>query len=136
MDNDPTNASLQQLGHTVFKREVAPGLDEKMAANKSSPHESQPEMELPASEFVADQKDLEKVEAETRTPKPVKIHRSKRRGLFGRFTIVAEVEEPKSYHRRTKWFITFVIALAAAAAPLGSSIIFRNDPNQTHSSFG
>jgi hypothetical protein len=58
-------------------------------------------------------------------PAPVKVPRSQRRGLFGRFIIFAEVEEPHHYPPRTKWFITFVIALAAAAAPLGSNIIFR-----------
>jgi len=58
-------------------------------------------------------------------PPPVKVPRSQRRGLFGRITILAEVEEPKNYPRRTKWFITCVIALAAAAAPLGSTIFFR-----------
>lgn len=58
-------------------------------------------------------------------PAPVKVRRSARRGLFGRFTILAEVEEPKHYERRTKWFITFMIAIAAAAAPLGSAIFFR-----------
>ncbi len=58
-------------------------------------------------------------------PTPVKVRRSARRGLFGRFTILAEVEEPKHYERRTKWFITFMIAIAAAAAPLGSAILFR-----------
>ncbi|CAG8953967.1 hypothetical protein HYFRA_00009066 [Hymenoscyphus fraxineus] len=50
------------------------------------------------------------------------ISRSKRRGLFGRFTIVPEVENPYEYKRSTKWGITLVIALAAAAAPLGSAI--------------
>ena len=53
------------------------------------------------------------------------ISRSKRRGLLGRFTIVAEIEEPHDYDRRVKWFITFVIATAAAAAPMGSAIFFR-----------
>lgn len=65
---------------------------------------------------------------ENETTTPVKIPRSQRRGLFGRFTLVAEVEEPKRYPRRTKWFITFNIALAAVAAPLGSAIIFRKVP--------
>ncbi len=65
---------------------------------------------------------------EDETTTPVKIPRSQRRGLFGRFTLVAEVEEPKHYPRRTKWFITFNIALAAVAAPLGSAIIFRKVP--------
>ncbi|KAL8720857.1 MAG: hypothetical protein Q9225_002336 [Loekoesia sp. 1 TL-2023] len=54
---------------------------------------------------------------------PVKIPKSHRRGLLGRFTIVAEVEEPKDYPRPTKWYITFVVALAAVAAPMGSAII-------------
>lgn len=37
--------------------------------------------------------------------------------------IVAEVENPKHYARRTKWLITFVVAVAGAAAPMGSAII-------------
>lgn len=58
--------------------------------------------------------------------KPViKVARSKRRGLFARFSVVAEVTEPKDYKNNTKWFITFVIAIAGAAAPVGSAIIFR-----------
>ena len=53
------------------------------------------------------------------------IPRSKRRGLFGRFTLIPEVENAYTYKRSTKWMITFVIALATAAAPLGSSIFYR-----------
>ena len=55
----------------------------------------------------------------------VKVPRSKRRGLFGTLTILAEVEDPKGYSRKVKWFITFIVAFAAAAAPLGSAIFFR-----------
>ena len=58
-------------------------------------------------------------------PAPMKVSRSMRRGLLGRFTILAEVEEPKHYPNHTKWFITFVVAVTAAAAPLGSAIFFR-----------
>ncbi|KAK8207598.1 hypothetical protein M8818_004252 [Zalaria obscura] len=54
---------------------------------------------------------------------PVKIPRSKRRGLLARVAVLAEVEEPKDYTRRTKWIITFIIAIAGAAAPMGSGII-------------
>ena len=57
--------------------------------------------------------------------KPVKTPCSQYRGLFGRFAVIAEVDEPKFYPRKIKWFITFVIACAAIAAPLGSTIIFR-----------
>ena len=60
---------------------------------------------------------------------PTEVSRSQRRGLFGRFTVIAEVQEPKHYSRKIKWFITFVIALAAVAAPLGSAIIFRKPPS-------
>jgi hypothetical protein len=58
----------------------------------------------------------------------VKVPRSQRRGLFARFAIVAEVTEPYDYPDRTKWFIVFVIGLAAAAAPVGSAIILRQPP--------
>lgn len=63
----------------------------------------------------------------TITPKSplVKVPRSKRRGLFSRFAIVAEVTQPFDYKDSTKWFITFIVAVAAAAAPIGSSIILR-----------
>ena len=58
-------------------------------------------------------------------PDPVVVSRSNRRGLFGEFTLIAEVENPKTYPRRTKWFITFIVAAAGATAPMGSSIFFR-----------
>ncbi|CAI7615302.1 unnamed protein product [Penicillium bialowiezense] len=54
----------------------------------------------------------------------IKVARSKRRGLFGQLALVAEVENPKTYPRRMKWFITFIVALAGATAPMGSSIFF------------
>ena len=69
--------------------------------------------------------DLEPSRYEEITPPPVKIPHSKRRGMLGRFTFIAEVEEPKHYDRKIKWFITFNVAFAAIAAPMGSAIIFR-----------
>lgn len=53
------------------------------------------------------------------------IPRSKRRGLLARFTIIPEVERPYDYKRSTKWLITLQVALAAAAAPMGSAILLR-----------
>lgn len=58
----------------------------------------------------------------------IPVPRSKRRGLFGQFTLVAEVENPKTYPRRMKWFITFIVAAAGSIAPMGSSIFFRECP--------
>ncbi|RMJ22061.1 multidrug resistance transporter, partial [Aspergillus sp. HF37] len=52
------------------------------------------------------------------------VQRSKRRGLFGQLTLLAEVENPKTYARNKKWFITFIVAVAGATAPMGSSIFF------------
>ena len=79
-------------------------------------YESKAELGLPAEK------------TESIHPAPIKVLRSKRRGLLGRFSLLAEVEEPKDYRRGTKWFITFVIAMAAVAAPLGSAIILRELP--------
>ena len=53
------------------------------------------------------------------------VPRSKRRGLLGRFTLVPEVGNPVEYDRSVKWFITTLIALAAAAAPTGSAVFLR-----------
>jgi hypothetical protein len=71
--------------------------------------------------------DVEGALERTLTPKKpiVKVPRSKRRGLFARFCVVAEVTDPCDYQNRTKWFLTFIIAVAGAAAPVGSAIIFR-----------
>ena len=61
------------------------------------------------------------------------VPRLKRRGLLGQLTLVAEVENPKTYPRRMKWFITFIVAVAGATAPMGSSVFFRKSIAQTQS---
>lgn len=55
----------------------------------------------------------------------VVVPRSQRRGLFGRLTLIPEVERPYEYKTSTKWVITAIVALAAAGAPMGSSIFMR-----------
>lgn len=54
-----------------------------------------------------------------------KVPRHRRRGLFASVTILAEIEDPYQYPYATKWFVVFLVAYAAAAAPLGSAIFFR-----------
>ncbi|KAI6456043.1 hypothetical protein MCOR17_008420 [Pyricularia oryzae] len=50
---------------------------------------------------------------------------SRRRGLFARFAVfVPEVYRPFDYSNKTKWTITFIVALAASAAPMGSGILY------------
>lgn len=56
---------------------------------------------------------------------PIKVARLKRRGLLGQLALVAEVENPKTYPRKMKWFITFIVAVAGATAPMGSAIFYR-----------
>lgn len=60
------------------------------------------------------------------------IPRSKRRGLLARFTVIPEVERPYEYKNGSKWLITLQVALAAAAAPMGSAILLRKSFLQTH----
>ena len=124
MDNDTAKIATQKLDHEATKEDAMSELDEKVG-NESYADVAQPEIEHTAKGTDTTQRDLEKVETETQDPEPVKVPRSQRRGLFARFAILAEVEEPKHYSRKAKWYITFVVALAAVAAPLGSTIIFR-----------
>lgn len=123
MDNETAKIGAQEIDHESPKGEVGSDLEEKIE-DACSPDGSHHLSEHAERESGTKQRDVEAVETEVEDPKPVKVPRSQRRGLFGRFTIVAEVEEPKHYSRRTKWYITFVVALAAVAAPMGSAIIF------------
>ena len=124
MDNDTAKIGAKKIDHESSKEDVTSELEEKLD-DESNPSAALPKTENAVKETSTNQRDLEKVETETEDPEPIKVPRSQRRGLFGRFTILAEVEEPKHYPRKVKWYITFVVALAAMAAPLGSAIIFR-----------
>jgi hypothetical protein len=53
---------------------------------------------------------------------PVTVPRLKRRGLFAQLAIIPEIENGKTYPRRTKWYITAIAAVGGVAAPLGSAI--------------
>ena len=53
------------------------------------------------------------------------VPRARRRGLFARVTILAEIKDPYQYPYLTKWFIVSVAAYASAAGPMGSAIFFR-----------
>ena len=124
MDQDTARIGPQELEHESPKHK-APPADFEEKSEEGSPGTLKSSIHNGEWQEKQEKHDLESGQAVHANPAPVKIPRAKRRGLFGSFTIVAEVEEPKNYPRRTKWFITFVIALAAVAAPLGSAIIFR-----------
>ena len=124
MDDETAKMGAKKIDHESSNEDVTSALEEKVEV-ESNPGAALPKTERAAEETNTSQRDLEEVETETEDPEPIKVPRSQRRGLFGRFTILAEVEEPKHYPRKVKWYITFVVALAAMAAPLGSAIIFR-----------
>ncbi|KAM0398127.1 hypothetical protein HYE67_010900 [Fusarium culmorum] len=52
------------------------------------------------------------------------VPRSQRRGLLARLTLVPEIEYPPGYKNSTKWCLTAIVALATAAAPLGSTVVY------------
>ncbi|SMY18873.1 unnamed protein product [Zymoseptoria tritici ST99CH_1A5] len=56
-------------------------------------------------------------------PQPTIVPRSSRRGLFARFCLINEITNAFDYSRRMKWTITFIVAVAGSAAPMGSSIV-------------
>jgi hypothetical protein len=69
--------------------------------------------------------------------KPLSIvPRSKRRGLLGKLAVIPEVDRPYDYKRNTKWLITLIVALAAAAAPMGTAIFLRESWTPCHHPLG
>ncbi|CAK3743257.1 MFS antiporter QDR3 [Lecanosticta acicola] len=52
-----------------------------------------------------------------------RVPRAERRGLLARFCLLDEVTNAWDYPRKMKWILTAIVALAGAAAPMGSSII-------------
>ena len=112
-------ASDERVGK---EKELESNFDRRSIHSKRSAHSEQ--------STVDDDHDVENannVLARTITPKmpTVKVPRSERRGSLARFAVVAEVTNPYHYKNSKKWFITFTVAVAAAAAPVGSAIILR-----------
>ena len=135
MDNVTAKIGAEKIDHESSTEDVASELQEKVEG-QSDPARALPKTEHAATETSPNQRDLEKSDTETQDPEPIKVPRSQRRGLFGRFAILAEVEEPKHYSRKAKWYITFIVALAAMAAPVGSQIIFRMPLYEKRNGFG
>jgi len=124
--SDKPRLSLDEKS-TPDERSIDNGSSDKSLEDGGS-HTAEPKQDTvtaPASGKDDVEAQVPDTDAVSILPPPVKVPRSQRRGLFAGLTILAEVEEPKNYSRPTKWFITCVIALAAAAAPLGVTIFFR-----------
>ncbi|PYH98408.1 hypothetical protein BO71DRAFT_426055, partial [Aspergillus ellipticus CBS 707.79] len=54
----------------------------------------------------------------------VVVPRSQRRGLFAQVTLVAEIENSRTFSRPKKWMLTAMVSFASLIAPMGSSIFF------------
>jgi multidrug resistance protein len=57
------------------------------------------------------------------TQEAVIIERRNRNGLFAHLSLIPEVQDPYHYARRTKWFITTIVAVCGMAGPMGSAIV-------------
>ncbi|KAI1859189.1 uncharacterized protein JN550_012202 [Neoarthrinium moseri] len=56
------------------------------------------------------------------------VPRAKRRGLFAQLALLPEVDRPYDYSNKVKWTITTFVAIAGAAAPMGSAIFYPGLP--------
>lgn len=107
---DPEKDALHAQDREGERPLEAKALNEKIPAspaNASGLHSTRSSVTIQDDSQAAD--DLE-VDADQHRPSfttayadPVKVPRSQRRGLLGRFSILAEVDEPKAYSRKTKW---------------------------------
>lgn len=55
------------------------------------------------------------------------VHRSERRGLLGKLSIIPEVTNPYSYSPAIKWWMTVIVSFAAITSSTGSSIFYRKE---------
>lgn len=106
---------------TALTRENPEGADLEKGTHFITPACS----DLPQAIEEEDPKDPIPLHYSTDHNAPIVVSRSNRRGLFGQLAVLAEVENPKTYPRNKKWFITFIVGVAGIAAPMGSSIFFR-----------
>lgn len=125
-DNQTAKVAAQELDHEAAKQ-FAPDTDrlEGIATGEASSENFKASIEQTTEKTNERNANVEAAQADDVSPPAVKVPRLQRRGLFGRFTLLAEVTEPKHYSRGIKWWITFVVGLAAIAAPMGSAIILR-----------
>ena len=105
------------------KKELRSGSLASSSASSINHNDSEPEQpETPVIEPESQtEKDTSRKEEDL--PQIEIVPRHLRRGLLSRFAIVPETPKPTLYPNKTKWIITFVVALAAAAAPMGSASI-------------
>ena len=122
MAHDRARMEAQVLDHEATKRHPFDKLEQESDPSDAA---SPPSLLEHTYGIIELEKQDVKALWDDLTPPVVRVPLSKRKGLFGRFAVVAGVTEPKHNPRSTKWFITFVVALAGMVAPLVSTIVFR-----------
>ena len=139
MENDEEKADVATKKHTPQDYDVpiehpgistSPDEDEKrMPSDLDSIHSQHSHPSSDSIEPIPEEKEpaqRSKSKTSSVRSRPLSIvARHKRRGLLARFALIPEVDRPYDYKRSTKWLITLIIALAAAAAPIGSAIMMR-----------
>ena len=105
--------------HDSHKREDAISIAPSRASTSSDHSSSDPEAASP----TVKKRPVTLSRTTSVTPDAVLVPRTQRRGLLARFTLIPEVENPYHYTRKTKWFLTFIVAFCAMAAPMGSAIV-------------
>jgi len=119
MSEEHAQNDVEKTGDYEQKHPSLPDESEQLEDHHSAPR-------LPQNGTAQERPDIIRtLSTQSRSVSVKKVPRSKRAGLFGRFTLVYEAEKPHNYPRSLKWTITFWIALAAIAAPMGSAIILR-----------
>ncbi|KAK9775546.1 putative Major facilitator superfamily (MFS) profile domain-containing protein [Seiridium cardinale] len=123
---------LSKQSSTREEEDVAlPEVEEKSA-------EVAPGLPPPVHEDTASEvdEDIEPERAQSRASstrsRPLSIvPRTKRRGLFAQLSVLPEVNRPHDYSNRVKWTITTFVAIAGAAAPMGSAIFYPALPEMS-----
>ena len=129
-DSSSIRAEDSHIQESEYDQGDAPGFNEKPRAPKDdfieSPGQKNKSMALGDAEAQKVQNRTTPGTPSRTSSAPAKpVPASMRRGLFGRFTLVPEVERPYDYSSGTKWVLLLIVALAGSGAPVGSSIIWR-----------
>ena len=116
-----TSTIAQGDQHDIEKQELDKTLEHESSSRRSQDDAHSYTSTVVDQEPASVEPDLERIQS---VKKPlVIVPRAQRRGLLARFAAIPEVTEPIHYSNKTKWLITVVVAIAAAAAPVGSAII-------------
>ncbi|KAI1336732.1 major facilitator superfamily domain-containing protein [Xylariaceae sp. FL0016] len=124
--NLPEGNCAEDTYHDVEKGSIASAARSLSQTRSSSLTDEDGSSAVEADEVVANTAPISQprsVASSIRRPAN-HIPMSERRGLFAVLSLVPEVDRPFDYSHAVKWTLTAFVALAAAAAPMGSAILY------------